>query len=345
MADLRRRCGAGIVGAVALGLVACGTTSSPGRAAPSTAPDPVPLHAAPEPARAPAPSTPPAGTVVALPAGSSPEGAVWDPASGLVVVSLRSPDRLALIDAAQHRVQRLVPVAASARHLELAAPGQVLAPGEDTNQVVEVALPSGAVTATVGVRKQPHDVAVIGPNDWYVADEFGQAVSHVLSGRVVATFLGKLQPGGAGAAGSTGAVVDVRGRLLWLYRDGKEIGRLPAGAGPTHAIGIGGNQVVVTDTSGDQLLVYDVGVHPRLLRRVPLAGKPYGTAFDARRGRLWITATADNLLVGYDLTPNGLVRAASYPTVRNAYSVAVDSASGTVVVAGESGAQLQFLHQ
>jgi hypothetical protein len=339
MPDLRTRAGAAVAGLLCL--AACGPAAAANLAG---GPDPVPLHAAPEPAHAPPLRTAPAGTVIALPPNSSPEGAIWDPASGLVAVSLRAPDRLALIDAGRHQVERLLPIAASARHLELAGPGQLLAPGEDTNQVVEVALPSGTVTGTVRVRKQPHDVAVVGPTDWYVADEFGQAVSHVVSGQVVATFLGKLQPGGAGVAGDTGAVVDVRSRLLWLYRGGRQIGRLPAGVGPTHVIGIGGNQVVVTDTSGDQLLVYDIGGNPQLARRIPLAGKPYGTAFDARRNRLWITATGANLLIGYDVTPNGLVRAVSYPTVRDAYSVAVDSTSGTVVVVGESGAQLQFIH-
>lgn len=328
----RRRHAAGLAAAVvaASGLAGCGSSV------------PTPLHAAPEPAKAAVPARQPAGRVIALASGSEPEGAVWDPSSGLVAVGLRKPDRLALLDPAGGSL-RTIPVPGSARHLELASPGVVLVPGEDTNQVASVALPTGNVEATVPVLKQPHDVAVVSPTDWYVADEFGPAVSHVFDGRVVATFRGKLQPGGAAAAGGTGAVVDVRQRLLWLYRGGKEVAHLPAGAGPTHAVAIGGSRVVVTDTTGGALLIYDISGHGRKVQSVALPDQPYGTAYDATRHRLWITATGANLLVSYDVTDHGLVQLATYPTVRDAYAVAVDSHSGAVVVVGTSGAQLQLL--
>lgn len=304
---------------------------------------PAVLPAAPEPARAPAPTTAPAGTVLDL-AGGRPEGMVADPATGLVAVALRSPNRLAIVDPVRRQVLRSVPVPGSARHLELTSSGgQVLVPGEDTDLVTPVTLPDGELGASVPVLRQPHDVAVTSTGQLYVADEFAGAVSEISGGQVTTTFRGLVQPGGAAGTGDTGVVVDVRARLLHVYRAGREVAALPAGAGPTHALSLGPSRVLVTDTDGGALLLYDVGAKPRLLGQVPLPGRPYGMAFDAARSRVYVTATADNSIVSYRWDGQQLSRAGSYPTVRDAYSVAVVPATGQVVVAGESESLLQFL--
>ena len=267
-----------------------------------------------------------------------------DPVSGLVVVALRSPDRLALLDPARARIVRVVAVAGSARHLELVpGGGAVLVPGEDTDLVTAVRLPAGESDSPVPVRRQPHDLAVTADGTQYVADEFGGGVSMIRGGRVVRTFEGLVQPGGAAGSGDTGVVVDVRARLLHVYRDGRQVGRLPAGRGPTHALALDSGHILVTDTNGGALLVYDVRGKPRLRRTVRLAGRPYGTAYDAVRKRVYITSTARNLLVEYRLDGTALRQVATFPTVQNAYSVAVVPSTGRVVVAGESGSVLQLL--
>jgi hypothetical protein len=325
---------AAIVVVVVVGVVVAGC----GRAG-----SPTPLRAAPEPAQASVPAAAPAGMVVALSAGSSPEGAVYDPGSGTFAVGLRSPDRIAVVTAAAGLAYRTVSVAASARHLELAAPGRLLVPGEDTNQIVELALPAGTVESTVATPKQPHDVAAVSPTDWYVADEFGGTVSQVVDGRIVASFGGKLQPGGAGSTGDTAVVVDVRARRLWIYRGGTQIGSIAAGAGPTHAVGVGDGRVVVADTTGGALLLDAVTGHGKQLARVALAAQPYGLAYDSVRRQLWVTQTGTNTLVRFDVTPHGLTRTGSWPTVQDAYSVAVDTATGSVLVVGEKQAQLELI--
>ena len=267
-----------------------------------------------------------------------------DPVSGLVVVALRSPDRLALLDPARARIVRVVAVAGSARHLELVpGGGAVLVPGEDTDLVTAVRLPAGESDSPVPVRRQPHDLAVTADGTQYVADEFGGAVSMIRGGQVVRTFEGLVQPGGAAGSGDTGVVVDVRARLLHVYRDGRQVGRLRAGRGPTHALALDSGHILVTDTNGGALLVYDVRGKPRLRRTVRLAGRPYGTAYDAVRKRVYITSTARNLLVEYRLDGTALRQVATFPTVQNAYSVAVVPSTGRVVVAGESGSVLQLL--
>ncbi len=300
--------------------------------------------AAPEPARAPAPSAPPAGQVVAL-GGGRPEGMVADPVTGLVVVALRDPDRLALLDPATALV-RTVPVPGSARHLALApGGGSVLVPGEDSDLLATVALPAGTVSGTVRVGRQPHDVAVLDGGDLYVADEFGGSVSLVRAGAVVRTFTGLLQPGGAEGAGDVAAVVDVRGRLVHFYRDGKQVAALPAGAGPTHALAVGPGVVYVADTTGGALLRYDVSGPggPRAAGSTAVAGRPYGLAYDAPRELVYVTSTERNLLLQYRVTAGGLQQLRAFPTVRDAYDVAVVPSSGRVVVAGESGSLLQVL--
>lgn len=326
-----------LVGAL---LAGCGGGATADRPAPPATP--VPLAAAPEPARASTPATTPAGTVVAL-GGGRPEGLVADPASGLVAVALRDPDRLALFDPATATVLRTVPVPGSARHLDLAPGGGVLVPGEDTDLLSTVGLPAGEVLSSVATGRQPHDVAVVTGGDTYVADEFGGSVSLVRGGVVVGTFRGLLQPGGAQGAGNAAVVVDVRARLAHVYRDGREVGVLPAGAGPTHVLAVGPTTVYVADTSGDALLRYDLGGTPRQTGSTALAGRPYGMAIDSARGLVYVTATARNLLVAYRLTADGLEPVRTWPTVRDAYDVVVVPATGRVVVAGESGSELQVI--
>jgi DNA-binding beta-propeller fold protein YncE len=330
----------GLASAALLSLGALTAACSSG----STAPErPTVLVAAPEPARAPEPAIAPSGSVMDL-GGGRPEGAVGDPVTGLVAISVRDPNRVLVIDTARDRIVRTVAVPGSARHLQLApGGGAVLVPGEDTDKVSTLSLTTFQVGTVVPVLRQPHDVAPTDGGDLYVADEFGAAVSLVRGGTVTRTFPGLVQPGGAAGTGNTGTVVDVRARLLHVYRGGEEVAALPAGAGPTHAVATTPGEIWVTDTTGDALLRYDVRGTPRQTATVPLAGRPYGTAYDAERGLLYITATATNTLVQYRVTPEGLQQLRTWPTVRDAYSVAVAPRTGRVLVAGESGSQLQLI--
>lgn len=291
------------------------------------------LQPAPEPAHAPVPSAVPAGVVLAL--GDTPEGIASDPATGLVAVALRRPDRLALVDGRAGRLLGLVDVPASARHLTIAGPGApVLVPGEDSDLLLQVRLPLGAVVAQAEVGRQPHD-ADTAAGRTFVADELGGSVSVVVGDRVIRRFRGPVQPGGVAAVGDRVGVVDVRGAALFVYDAVAlhELARLPAGDGPTHAVALDDTRLVVADTRGGALLVYALRPQPRQLARVPLPGAPYGLAFDRARGTLWVTLTARNQLVRYDggtLRPLG----PPLPTVRQPNSVAVDSGTGRVFVAG-----------
>jgi DNA-binding beta-propeller fold protein YncE len=140
------------------------------------------------------------------------------------------------------------------------------------------------------------------------------------------------------------AVVRPRERVLELFdRDTRErIGRAPAGAGPTHVVAGEGGLAYVVDTVGDGLLVFETRGELRVHRRYPLLGAPYGVAADLRTGRLWVTLTARNELVEL-ATGARPHRLASYPTVRQPNTVAVDPSSGRVYVIGEADGVLQLL--
>lgn len=100
---------------------------------------------------------------------------------------------------------------------------------------------------------------------------------------------------------------------------------------------------MVSDTTGGALLLYDVTGKPRATGSVPVPDRPYGLAYDPTRQLLFVTATGANRLLAFRVRGGTLTPAGSWPTVRDAYAVAVDAASRTVVVVGEYGAQLQLL--
>jgi len=301
------------------------------------------------------PTAAPAGTVVALP-GGGPEGVVADPVTGVVAVALRAPSRLALVDAKTAGLTRVVPVPGAARHLQLAGPGgTVLVPGEDTDVLARVNLRTGAVVTTTKVGRQPHDAAAAADGRVYVADELGGSASVVNGdGSPGPRIPGPVQPGGVAASGGRVGVVDVRGAQLFVYdaASAQPLAQLPSGDGPTHAVpdGTGGPDtggIVVADTRGDALLFFRLGPEPRMERQLSLPGSPYGLAFDATRRRLWVTLTATNQLVGFDLSGAVATPPAepfvTLPTVRQPNSVAVDPVSGRVFVAGATDATLQVV--
>lgn len=292
-----------------------------------------------------APLAPPAGTVISLP-GGAPEGVVADPVSGVVAVALRKPSRLALIDIRTAQVTRVIPVPGAARHLQLVAPGgTVIVPGEDTDVVAKVDLRSGDVLVQTKVGRQPHDAAGV-DGRLYVADELGGTTTVVNSDGAVGPVLpGPVAPGGVAVAGGRVGVVDVRGAQLFVYdaAAARAVGQLPAGNGPTHAVLDGSGGIVVSDTRGDALLFFRLGPEPQLVRRVPLKGSPYGLAIDTARRRLWVTLTGTNQLAGFELSGTADQPFITLPSVRQPNTLAVDTASGRVYVAGAAESNLQVV--
>ena len=115
---------------------------------------------------------------------------------------------------------------------------------------------------------------------------------------------------------------------------------LRAGEGATTLAVDPAGRVLVADTRGDALLVF--GTDPLMLRqRYPVRGGPYGLAGSSRLA--WVSQTATNTVIGYDLATGIPVEKVRYPTVQQPNSLAYDEASGTLYVVSGSGAGVQVI--
>jgi DNA-binding beta-propeller fold protein YncE len=299
------------------------------------------LPPAAEPADAPPLARPPAGDLFEV--GKRPEGIAVDPATGLIAVGLHGDNRIVLVRARSGRVVRRLSVPATSRHLSLARRGgPVLAAAEAADDLLLVDLPEGTISA-VPVGEHPHD-ATSADRLKFVSDEFGDTVSVVNGSRVVATLAAPRQPGGIATSGDRVALVAVRQRVLRVYDATtlRPLGDAPAGVGPTHVVATRG-RAFVADTEGGRILQFRLGRNPKQVGSVAAPGAPYGMALDSRRRFLWITLTAPNRAVVYRVGSGRLRRIASYPTVRQPNSVAVDPRSGAAWITGSAGDRIERL--
>jgi sugar lactone lactonase YvrE len=333
-------CGAGgTAGTAGTAGAASGTAAAASRPGPAAVRTDVP-----EPARAPALTQRPAGTLVPLPGAA--EGMAVDASGGILAVGVRSPDGVALVSTATGRVRTLVRLPGAPRHLQLAGPaGPVLVPAEQVDQLFQVALPGGTVIADTRVGRQPHDAAAIGQTI-FVGNEYSNTVSLIRDGAQVAVEPAPLQPGGVASNGRVVVVVGVRGRRIEAYApDGRALGTAPVGVGPTHVRAGPNGLFYVADTEGGAVIVFRVTPSgPRqagAVRTEP--GAPYGIAVDGQRGLVYVTLTATNRLESFRITGDGLVPVQAWPTVRQPDDVAVDEATGRVFVAGRDDSQLQLI--
>ncbi|WP_127781643.1 hypothetical protein [Rhodococcus sp. X156] len=353
-------------------LPACtGSDTSSSTASQTPAPGNPPVADGPaEPGLAPAPSVAPVGRTIAV--GNNPEAVVVG-SDGTAAVGLKGPDGIALVDVAAGTVRQVVPTDGGApRHLDLAAPGgPVLAPLEQNDTVLEVSLADGAVLRrTTEVGRNPHNAVRTADGTVVVNNELGGGVVFLREGAVVGELpAGPPQPGGLAAVGGYAVVSDVRGQGLWVYDAAQRtlVAQTPLGTQLTHTIalaapgqtqgtGSAAGVVAVADTVGEA--VYLVRVAPpdhrqgrpdvqlQVLARIAATGRPYGLAYDAARALLFITRTADNQLAVVDVAdPRAPRTLGTLPTVRQPNSVAVDPASGEVLVAGNTDGLLQVIPQ
>ncbi|MEE3062501.1 MAG: hypothetical protein VYA67_00850 [Actinomycetota bacterium] len=143
--------------------------------------------------------------------------------------------------------------------------------------------------------------------------------------------------------GNTTVVLD-RGQtsVTTIGADGRVAQSLRAGAGATTMAADPVGRVLVADTRGDELLVY--GVDPLILRQAyPVRQAPYGLA--GSRDLAWVSQTASNMVIGYDLSTGIPVEKVRYPTVQQPNSLAFDEASDTLYVASGSGAGVQVIER
>jgi DNA-binding beta-propeller fold protein YncE len=326
----------GLISLIALGcatFTGCGSATRSARQRPGAAGPALPPAA--EPAVARGAHARAVGRVV--PVSGAPEGVVVDDRDGVIAAAVRRPPGLVLVDEQTGRLKRRLALPGAARHLRLAGPeGPLLVPAETADSLAEVNLPTGIVTSVTRAARQPHDAVVLPDGRVVTSGEFGRSVSIVHGIRVVASIPGFVQPAGVAVAAGKLAVVDVRRNDITLFdaRTLRKLGSAGAGRGPTHVVATRGGHFAVVDTRGGALLLFAASPRPTLRDRIPLAGTPYGLAADPRRGRVWVTLTAEDRVASIQLGRGHARVLATAPTVHEPNSVAVGESSGRVVVAG-----------
>ncbi|HEX7323192.1 MAG TPA: hypothetical protein VF299_09725 [Mycobacterium sp.] len=141
--------------------------------------------------------------------------------------------------------------------------------------------------------------------------------------------------------GDTSVVLD-RGQtsVTTIGPDGNPRHALRAGQGAATLAVDPRGVVLAADTRGGQLLVY--GVDPLILRQAyPVPEAPYGLA--GSRELAWVSQTAANTVIGYDLATGIPVEKVRYPTVRQPNAIAFDDASGTLYVVSGAGDGVQII--
>ncbi|MEE4025670.1 hypothetical protein V1Y59_21480 [Gordonia sp. PKS22-38] len=111
---------------------------------------------------------------------------------------------------------------------------------------------------------------------------------------------------------------------------------LRAGNGATNAAVDRFGRVLVANTRDDEIIGFFGS--PLVMRfRYPVPGGPYAVDYDDERNLMWVSTTANNEVVAYDLSGGEPVEKRRLPTVAQPDSIAVDDASGTLYVLSERG--------
>lgn len=142
--------------------------------------------------------------------------------------------------------------------------------------------------------------------------------------------------------GDTAVVLD-RGQtsVTTIDSDGTTTAQaLRAGEGATTMAADPQGRVLVVDTRGDELMVF--GTDPLIMRqRYPVRNSPYGVT--GSEDLVWVSQTADNVVVGYDLATGIPVEKVRYPTVQQPNSLAFDDTTGTLYVVSGAGDGVQVI--
>jgi hypothetical protein len=296
-------------------------------------------------ARSPAATAEPAGTVHAL--SGKPTAMIVDAGTRLLAVAVDKPPAVLLYkigDSGELAAPTKVALPGPADTLTLARPGgPLLAAAGSSGELVRITLPGGA-TEPAPIRGEPVSAAGYGDRT-LVAVRDRKAVAVLGGDRIYRMISGGLYSADQVLATGEHAVVfdRLRNALFELdVRAGTVDEGLRAGDGATNAVTDRFGRVLVTDTRGGALLAFSLD--PLLMRqRYPVAGAPYALAYDPKRDLAWVTLTATNEVVGFDVAGGQPEEKYRFPTVEQPNNVAVDPISGRVVVASATGKGIQVI--
>lgn len=337
--EARRRVvrSAGVIGTAAIALViaACGgeTTES----TPTNTREPETAAASPEQATTPAGTVAPAG----LGGPTTVRSLAVDPQTS--VVAVLTDGGLLLADGSTDGA-----VAGTPRAVELPSPGTSVHPGRageilvtTADGLVRVDAESGAATA-LPVDGGAISATVFG--DGYAVGSATGLVSVLdADGAVTSSIGGLASVDGLVPAGDDLVALDTRQTSVTTVNVAADrLGEaLRAGDGATRTVGCATGAIVVSDTADDELMIF-TGDDLIMRQRYPVAGSPFAVACDDA-GTVWVTTTATNEVLGFDVSSGIPVETARFPTVTQPDSLAVDSRSGRLFVGSNDGAGVQVI--
>jgi len=282
----------------------------------------------------------PAGTVRPLPLAG--QAAVFDATTATPVVLGTTPDGRSAL-ALPAGTPRTVPLPTAATALAVGGDGSVLAAVRGgylrydiaADRVETFAVDGHADTEFTAVTRRGDGRVVLGSAD-------GAVLTLDAANRVAARTDGFVRIDALAAVGDVVVVLDrAQTSVTSLKPDGSGTAlALRAGEGATTMTADPAGRVLVADTRGGELLVY--GADPLMLRqRYPVPDAPYGLAGSA--GLTWVSQTATNTVVGYDLSTGIPVQRVRHRTVQQPNALAFDAASGTLYVVSGTGAGVQVI--
>jgi hypothetical protein len=295
-----------------------------------------------QPAESPPLSQPPAGEVSQLT--GRPQAAIFDARTAALVIltsgsTPEAPARVSVVGSAQS-TPRIIDLPGPATGLTgdgggtayLSTRGGYFAVDLSVGRAVRVGVSDAANTDFTAITRRADGTLVLGTADGTVYTlTAGAPTKTKIFGHVDSL----------AAQGNTVAILD-RGQtsVITVDSDGKVGQALRAGQGATTMVADSAGRLLVTDTRGGQLLVF--GVDPLILRQAyPVRQSPYGLAGSA--GLTWVSQTAANMVIGYDLSTGTPLEKVRYPTVRQPNTLAFDDAAGTLYVVSGSGGGIQVI--
>ncbi len=324
-----------MAGLLAMAMAATGCSKSPITPAPKTI----------EPGSAalsPPAGTPPAGEV--LPLGGNPQAAVVDSASGSLVVFTPGANggeaNLTVVGRSEKPRNVRLPGPATA----VAANGHGSAYAATRGGFFTVDLGAGTSAKTTVEGQQDTDFTAIArraDGRLVLGSADGTALTLTANNTVGGTANNFARVDAIVAQGDTAVVLDrAQTSVTELTPDGGAGLALRAGLGATTIASDPMGRVLVADTRGGQLLVF--GVDPLIERQAyPVGGAPYGIT--GSKTLVWVSLTASNTVVGYDLATGIPVEKVRYPTVQQPNALAFDDTTGTLYVVSASGAGVQVI--
>ena len=325
-----------VCGMLAVTLVVSGCSSALTGGAPATI----------ESARAavsPPPVTAPAGQVLALNAAA--QSAIFDAALSSLVVFTPGPDpqapaTLTILGPTDAPRTVVLPGGATA----IAGDGHGMAYVATRGGFVTVDLAASTVTPTVITGEADTDFTAIARRaDGRLVLGSATGVAYTLGADLAVSARSEIfaRVDAIVTEGDIAVVLD-RGQtsVTALNPQGSPQQALRAGLGATTIDADPVGRVLVADTRGGQLLVF--GADPLIERQAyPVGESPYGVV--GSKTLVWVSTTADNMVVGYDLATGIPVEKVRYPTVQQPNTLAFDDASGTLYVVSASGAGVQVI--